>query len=137
MKLERFLTIAAVIAIAFGLAFFISPARVLTEYGISGDTAVVIMARFFGATLLNIGFVLFLARRASEPAIRLGIVRGSLIGSVFGLIVAIHGQRIGAVNSLGWSSVAIYGLLTLGYAYFAFGDQESSASPVLDNGRTM
>jgi nitrate reductase gamma subunit len=137
MKLETFLTIAAVIAIAFGLAFFISPARVLSQYGIAADTAVVIMARFFGATLLNVGFVLFLTRRVSEPAIRLGIVRGSLMGAVIGLIVAIHGQRTGAVNSLGWSSVAIYGLLTLGYAYFAFEDERSSKSPILDNGGTM
>lgn len=129
MKLETFLTIAALIAIAFGLAFFVAPASVLTEYGIAADTAVVIMSRFFGATLLNIGFVLFLARRVSEPAIRVGIVRGSLIGAVIGLIVAIHGQRIGAVNALGWSSVVIYGLLTLGYAYFAFEDQESATSP--------
>jgi hypothetical protein len=137
MKLETFLTIAAVIAIAFGLAFFVSPARVLTQYGIVANVAVVIMARFFGATLLNIGFVLFLVRHVTEPAIRRGIVRGSLIGAVIGLIVAIHGQRIGAVNALGWSSVAIYGLLTLGYAYFAFGNPESTASPGFENGRTM
>jgi hypothetical protein len=129
MKLETFLTIAAVIAIVFGLAFFVAPAGMLTQYGIPASVAVVLMARFFGATLINLGFVLFLARRVSEPAIRLGIARGSLIGAVIGLIVAIHGQRIGAVNSLGWSSVAIYGLLTLGYAYFAFGDGKSAAPP--------
>jgi hypothetical protein len=137
MKLETFLTIAAVIAIAFGLAFFIAPARMLTQYGIPASVAVIIMSRFFGATLLNIGFVLFLTRRATEPAVRLGIVRGSLMGAVIGLIVAIHGQRIGAVNSLGWTSVAIYGLLTLGYAYYAFEDPQSEASPDLDNERAM
>jgi hypothetical protein len=128
MKLETFLTIAAIIAIAFGLAFLVAPTRVLAQYGIAANTAVVIMSRFFGATLLNIGFVLFLSRCVTEPAVRRGIVRGSLIGAVMGLIVAIHGQRIGAVNALGWSSVAIYGLLTLGYAYFAFGDREAAAS---------
>jgi nitrate reductase gamma subunit len=128
MKLEKFLTIAAVIAIAFGLAFFVAPARMLTQYGIGASAAVVIMTRFFAATLLNIGFVLFLTRRATEPAIRMGIVRGSLMGAVLGLIVAIHGQQIRAVNALGWSSVAIYGLLTLGYAYFAFEDKELAAS---------
>jgi len=120
MKLETFLTIAAVIAIVFGLAFVAVPALMLTQYGIVATPAVVIMARFFGATLLNLGLVLFLARRVTEPAIRLGIARGSLIGAVVGLLVAIHGQRIGAVNALGWSSVAIYVLLTLGYAYFVF-----------------
>jgi len=120
MKLETFLTIAAVIAIVFGLAFVAVPALMLTQYGIVATPALVIMARFFGATLLNLGLVLFLARRVTEPAIRLGIARGSLIGAVVGLLVAIHGQRIGAVNALGWSSVAIYVLLTLGYAYFVF-----------------
>jgi hypothetical protein len=128
MKLETLLTIAAVIAIAFGLAFVVAPALVLAQYGIAVTPAVILMARFFGATLLNVGFILFLVRRVTEPRTRLGIVRGSLMGAVFGLIVAIHGQRTGVVNSLGWSTVAIYGLLTLGYAYFAFEDGEPAAS---------
>ena len=127
MKLETFLTIAAVIAIAFGLAFVAAPARVLTQYGIAVNPGVAIMGRFFGATLLNMGLVLLFARRVSEPAIRMGIVRGSLIGAIVGLLVAVHGQRIGAVNALGWSSVAIYAFLTLGYAYFAFGKPVESS----------
>jgi hypothetical protein len=134
MKLETLLTIAAVIAIAFGLAFVVAPALVLTQYGIALSPAVILMARFFGATLLNVGFILFLVRRVTEPRTRLGIVRGSLVGAVFGLIVAIHGQRIGVVNSLGWTTVAIYGLLTLGYAYFAFeaGEPASSQAEMTD-----
>jgi hypothetical protein len=40
---------------------------------------------------------------------------------VLGLLVAIHGQRVGVVNALGWSSVAVYTFLLLGYAYFVFG----------------
>jgi hypothetical protein len=38
-----------------------------------------------------------------------------------GLLVAVHGQRNGSVNAFGWSTVAVYALLLLGYAYFAFG----------------
>jgi hypothetical protein len=130
MKLETFLTIAAVIATAFGLAFVAAPARMLTQYGIEVNSAVVLMARFFGATLINIGLVLFLARHVAQPATRMGIVRGSLVGAVVGLLVALHGQRSGAVNALGWSTVAIYALLALGYAYFAFGDREPAATRI-------
>jgi hypothetical protein len=127
MKLQTFFTIAAVIAIAFGLAFLVAPARMLAQYGIVATPGSVIMARFFAATLLNLGFLLFFARRVADPPTRMGIVRGSLIGAVLGLLVAIHGQRIGAVNALGWSTVAIYALLTLGYAYFAFGKPADGA----------
>jgi hypothetical protein len=121
MKLETFLTIAAVIAIAFGLGFAAVPAQMLTQYGIVASPGTAIMARFFGAALLNLGLVLFLARHVIEPATRTGIVRGSLVGAMVGLLVAVHGQRNGAVNAFGWSTVAVYALLLLGYAYFAFG----------------
>jgi hypothetical protein len=126
MKLETFLTIAALIAIAFGLGFVAAPALMLTQYGIVATPGTAIMARFFGAVLLNLGFVLFLARRVIEPVTRTGIVRGSLIGALLGLLVAIHGQMNGAVNALGWSTVAVYAFLVLGYAYFAFGRQHSA-----------
>ena len=127
MKLETFLTIAAVIAIAFGLGFVAAPAVMLTQYGIVASPGTSIMARFFGAALLNLGLVLFLVRRVIEPSTRIGIVHGSLIGAVVGLLVAIHGQRVGAVNALGWSSVAVYAFLLAGYAYFAFGHRHSAS----------
>jgi nitrate reductase gamma subunit len=120
MKLETFLTIAAILAIAFGVGFLFMPALMLTQYGIVATPGTAIMARFFGVTILNLGLVLFLARRVIELATRTGIVRGSLIGAVLGLLVAIHGQRNGSVNALGWSSVAVYTFRVLGYAYFAF-----------------
>ena len=128
MKLETFLTIAAIIAIAFGLGFAAVPALMLTQYGIIANPGTAIMARFFGAVLLNLGFVLFLARRVSEPVTRIAIVRGSLIGALLGLLVAIHGQTNGAVNALGWSTVAVYAFLVLGYAYFAFGTSVDRAT---------
>jgi len=128
MKLETFLTIAAIIAIAFGLGFAAVPALMLTQYGIVANPGTDIMARFFGAVLLNLGFVLFLARRVSEPVTRIAIVRGSLLGALLGLLVAIHGQTTGAVNALGWSTVAVYAFLVLGYAYFAFGTSVDRAT---------
>ena len=128
MKLETFLAIASILAIAFGLGFVAVPALMLTQYGIIASPGSAIMARFFGAALLNLGLVLFLARHVIEPVTRTGIVRGSLIGAILGLLVAIHGQRIGAVNALGWSSVAVYAFLVLGYAYFAFGKSVERAA---------
>jgi len=43
---------------------------------------------------------------------------GSCIGSLAGLGVALSAQLSRAVNALGWSTVAIYLFLLLGYGYF-------------------
>ncbi len=127
MKLGTFITIAAVIAIAFGVPFMAAPARMLTLYGIPAHPGTTILARFFGATLLNLGLVIFSLRNVVEPARHIGFVRASLFGAFLGLLVAVHGQRTGAVNALGWSSVAIYALLSAGYAYFALGNRQTTA----------
>jgi hypothetical protein len=39
---------------------------------------------------------------------------------VIGFFVALQGQMSGDVNALGWSTVVIYGLFALGFAYFQF-----------------
>ncbi len=126
MKLGTFLTIAAVIAIGFGVSFAVAPARMLTLYGIHAYPGTVILARFFGATLFSLGLVVFSLRNVLDPARHIGFVRASLLGTFVGLLVAVHGQRTGAVNALGWSSVAIYALLSIGYAYFALGKSQTT-----------
>jgi Ca2+/Na+ antiporter len=120
MKLGTFLSISGVIAIVFGVAFVAVPAQMLSLYGITPNAATILMSRFFGATLLDVGLVIFLARMVTDPTAQRAIVVGSLVGSLVGLCVAVYGQLSGIVNSLGWSSVVIYLLLTVGYAYFVY-----------------
>jgi hypothetical protein len=38
-----------------------------------------------------------------------------ILGSVAGLVVAVLGRLDGLVNAVGWSTVAIYGFLLIGY----------------------
>lgn len=121
MPLRTLLLIAGVIALAFGLGFLLAPRPMLTLYGVPGDPSVVLMARFFGAALVQIGLVLYLIRDVGDIRTQRGVVIGSFIGSVSGLVVALTGQFWGLLNQFGWFTVAIYGLLTLGYGAFVFG----------------
>jgi hypothetical protein len=41
-----------------------------------------------------------------------------LIINIFGVIVSVMGTISGVMNAAGWSSVAVYFLLTLGHGYF-------------------
>jgi hypothetical protein len=48
------------------------------------------------------------------------IITGSLIGNIVGTYFALMGTLGGVMNSFGWSAVAVYLLLALGFAYFQF-----------------
>jgi membrane-bound ClpP family serine protease len=121
MRLSTLLLIAGVIALLFGLCFLLAPARVLPLYGVSPDPAVVLLARFFGVALVQVGLILYLVRDVADQRTQRSLVLGSFIGSLAGLVVALTGQFWGVVNSLGWSSVAIYAFLLVGYGSFIFG----------------
>ena len=121
MRLRSLLLLAGVIALGFGLAFLFAPRPMLALYGVTADAGIVLMSRFFGAALVQLGMVLYLIRDVGDLRTQRGVVIGSFLGSVAGLVVALTGQFWGVVNQFGWSSVAIYGLLTLGYGSFMFG----------------
>ena len=121
MRLGTLLRLAGLLALAFGLGFLFAPAKVLSLYGLAVEPAVVLMARFFGAALLQLGLVLYLIRDVSDPVTRRGVVIGSFLGSLAGFVVSLTAQFWGLMNSFGWSAVAIYGGLLLGYGSFVFG----------------
>jgi hypothetical protein len=121
MRLRSLLLLAGVIALVFGLAFLLAPRAMLPLYGVAVDPGVVLMSRFFGAALVQLGVVLYLIRDVGDLRTQRGVVIGSFLGSVAGLVVALTGQFWGVTNQFGWSTVAIYGLLTLGYGSFMFG----------------
>lgn len=126
MRLSTLLLIGGLLALMFGLGFLLVPRPMLTLYGMPIDPSVVLMARFFGAALVQLGLVLYLIRDVSDARTQRGVVIGSFIGSVVGLVVALTGQFWGLVNQFGWSTVAIYGLLTLGYGSIMFGRPAST-----------
>ena len=121
MPLRTLLLIAGILALAFGLGFPLAPRPMLAPYGVTADPTVVLIARFFGTALVQIGLVFYLIRDVGGPRTQRGVVIGAFIGSVAGLVVALTGQFWGLVNQFGWSTVAIYGLLTLGYGSIMFG----------------
>jgi hypothetical protein len=126
MRLGTLLRLAGVLALAFGLGFLFAPARVLSLYGVSAEPPVLLMARFFGAALVQLGLVLYLIRDVSDPITRRGVVIGSFLGSLAGFVVSLTAQFWGLVNSFGWSTVAIYGVLLLGYGSFVFGRPQTT-----------
>jgi hypothetical protein len=121
MSFKTLLTVTGVIGVLFGLAFLLLPSTALAQYGVQTDGAGLFVSQLFGAALLELGLVFFLAREVQNPSTMRGIALGGCIGELAGFWVALRIQRTGLTNTLGWSTVAIYGLLALGFGRFAFG----------------
>ncbi|MGD8306736.1 MAG: hypothetical protein PVF17_08795 [Ignavibacteria bacterium] len=120
MKLNVLFIITAIIATVFGLVFVFIPAQVLSLYGIESNASLDYIGQLFGSALIGLGLISWLARNASDSDARGAIVLSFFIADGIGFIVALIGQLNNIVNSLGWSTVAIYFLLSLGFGYFRF-----------------
>jgi len=118
MKLSTMFIIYAVISAIFGLTFIFMPQTALALYGITLSPGGILIVRLFGAALLEFALLSWLVRNAGDSEARKAIILAVFVGEVVGFIVAIVGQLSGEVNALGWSTVAIYLLLALGFGYF-------------------
>jgi len=119
MNLRTFLTIAAVVALAFALGLILMPVFMATTYGFGTSASEILLARYFGIELLVLGVIYWLAKDFTGANAR-PLITGSLIGNAVGTYFALMGTLGGVMNSVGWSAVAVYLLLGLGFAYFQF-----------------
>lgn len=120
MTLGNLFVVNAVISLVFGVASVLAPALLLSTYGITLSPAGILVARLLGATFLGICVLTWFARDAADSVARQAIVLGLFVENAIGFIVALLGQLAGVPNAFGWSIVAIYLLLALGYGYFQF-----------------
>jgi len=119
MNLRTFLTIAAIVALVYALGLILMPALMATTYGFGTSASEILLTRFFGVELLVLGVIYWLAKDFTGASAR-PLITGSLIGNSVGTFFALMGTLNGVMNSLGWSAVAVYLLLALGFAYFQF-----------------
>jgi hypothetical protein len=120
VKLSNLLVVSAVIGAVFGAAFLVASGPVAAIYGVTLDRAGMLMAQLFGAALLGFAVLNWFARNVVDPQARQAVVLANLTGDVVGFVVILIGQLGGIANALGWSSVVIYLLLALGFAYIQF-----------------
>jgi hypothetical protein len=115
-----FMMIVAVVAGLFGLGFVFVPEQVLSVYGAAPDAGTNYMTQLFGAALLGFATILWLCKDAEDSPERQAILLGLFFAEGIGFVVALKTQLGGAINALGWSTVIIYLLFALGFAYFRF-----------------
>jgi hypothetical protein len=119
MNRRIFLTISALLALGYAAGLILMPAFMNSTYGLGGSDSEILLSRFFGVELLVLGLITWLAKDSTGASVA-PIIVGNLFGNAVGAIVALMGTLNGVMNSVGWSAVAIYVFLTLGFAYFQY-----------------
>ena len=120
MNLKTLMTINAIVALVFGAAFVIAPAQTYSLYDITASEQLLLMGRLFGGSLIGFAVLTWMARNATDSDARKAIVLALFISEGIGFVGALIGQLNNVVNVFGWSTVAIYLLLALGFGYFQF-----------------
>ena len=120
MKLNVLLTVNTVVAGLFGLGFVLMPATLLSYYGVTMNEAGLFNSRLLGTAFLSFAIISWLVRNSSGSSELNAIVLAFAVGDIIGFVISLVYQLQGVVNALGWSTVAIYLLLGLGFGYFVW-----------------
>jgi hypothetical protein len=120
MKLRNLLMINALIAFAYGISYQVAPKTILSLYGVAQGPDEVFLSRLFGAALIGISLLTWFVRDISHSETKQAVVLSMLVYDIIGVIVAVHATVSGVMNAVGWTGVAVFSFLALGYAYFQF-----------------
>ena len=126
MSLKTLFIITSIIAFVFGVLFVIIPTPLYSLYGIESNMVLNYMGELFGAALIALGLISWLSRNITNPEALKAVTLSFFIADGIGFIIALIGQLNNVVNALGWLTVVIYLLLSLGFGYFRFSKQSPS-----------
>ena len=117
MGLKLYLTIAAVVAILYALAFLLIPTQASLLFSGFAEPRAVWYLRFCGAAVLVWGLIVWFARSFRDwPAVR-GVLIASIVGLVVNIILNISATFQGWLNGNAWGSTVVLVLLLLGGIY--------------------
>ncbi len=116
--MKALMVINTVVSLIFGIAFVLMPDTVVSLYGVIASPQLLYLGQLLGTALIGFGILTWLARNTAVADAKKAILPALFIADGVGFIVALIGQIRWVVNALGWSTVAIYLLLSIGFGYF-------------------
>jgi len=120
MKLGLFLTIAAILHAALGLAALVVPDALAGMFGIALNAGTASIARLLGSTLLGVAAILWWSRNLVAAEILKGVLLGGFILNGLSLVVSLLAVTGGAMEPRAWLGILVRLALTAGFGYFAF-----------------
>jgi hypothetical protein len=118
MKFSTLMSIKAVICLVFGVGEVLLPTTLMSFYGATLDASGAFMAQLFGAAFILLGLLLWLMRNTTEASTVKAFSISLFLGDAVGFVISLMAVLNGVVNALGWTTVALYLFIGLGFGYF-------------------
>jgi hypothetical protein len=126
MNRSKFMAVATVLALVFGLAFLLIPVQLVSLYDITLGPDGQWIARCLGSTFVGIAVATWSGRNSPQGEALRAIMLGDFALSSIGLVAALLYAVYGSANALVWSTAAIYAFVIVGFGYFQFIEPASS-----------
>ena len=122
MNLNKLFMVNIGVAGLFGLGFVFAPEAMLTPYGMAAETisASVMMSRLLGAANIGYAILFWFMMNAPTSETKIEVAKAISLGFGVSCLVSIVVQMSGEIGPLGWSTVALYAIFSVGYGYFGF-----------------
>jgi hypothetical protein len=117
MSTKLYLTIAAVVAILYALAFLLIPVQASLFFSGFAEPRAVLDLRFCGAAVLAWGLIVWFARDFRDWAAVRSVLIASAVGLAINIILNVWATFEGWLNANAWGSTVVLALLLLGAAY--------------------
>ncbi len=117
MESRIYLTIAAVVAILYALAFLLIPVQASLFFSSFAEPRAVLYLRFCGAAVLAWGLVVWFARDFRDWEAVRGVLIASVVGLAVNILMTVWATMEGWLNANAWGSTVVLALLLLGGAY--------------------
>jgi len=118
MGLKTLMIIKAVVCLVFGILLLFVPGPLLGILGSTYGPGAAITAREYGAALIGILFLTWIARNAENSTARKAIITALFVYDAVAFIAMLILQLSGAMNALGWGVVFIYLFFTITFGYY-------------------
>jgi hypothetical protein len=117
MDAKLYLTIAAVVAILYALAFLLLPVQASLFFSSFAEPRAILYLRFCGAAVLAWGLIVWFARDFRDWHAVRSVLIASVIGLAINIFVNVWATLEGWLNANAWGSTVVLFLLLLGGGY--------------------
>ena len=131
MKLKTFLILQSLSLAIYGLALMFATTPFLSLYGVALSPGAAVALKFFGGVAAGNAILGWLIRNAAEGVALRAILFVFAFNWLPAVIFGTLGQLAGAMNALGWSTVAIglFWMVVFGYYWLNLGKPATMRQP--------
>ena len=117
MNTKLYLTVAAVVAILYALAFLLIPVQASLFLSDFAEPRAILYLRFCGAAILAWGLILWFARNFEGRYAVRSVLIASVVGLAVNIVINVWATLQGWLNGKAWGSTVVLVLLLLGGLY--------------------